>query len=63
MSAHEASSSEDEAPQAVSFQTAKNENIEQLQKVKEQVSAVDGLALIFGLLNNAWVYSLAILAF
>lgn len=44
MSSHEGSSSEDEAPEAVSFQTAKNENIEQLQKVNEQVGAIAALA-------------------
>ena len=33
-------SSDDEAPEAVSFEAAKNENIDQLQKVKEQITSI-----------------------
>ena len=34
------STSDDEAPQAVSFQTAKSETIDQLQKVKDQINSI-----------------------
>lgn len=39
MSAHDhASSDDDSAPEAVSFETSKTENVEHLQRVKEQVN-------------------------
>ena len=39
MSSHD-EVSDDDAPEAVSFQTAKTDNIEQQQKVKEQIDSI-----------------------
>jgi hypothetical protein len=53
MSSHddENVSDEDSAPEAISFDAAKNENIEQLQKVKEQVNIYYLISVLFLLMN------------